>query len=135
MLCWLRLVILLYWTALTYLLLSPDPLWFLSGTDGVDEAYTLSVPDLVQHFLVFGLLGLLLTFEMDSDRLLSLTLGVAVAYSFGTELVQLFVPGRFASALDIFANLLGLAVGWGAVQFLRSLALSRRVRTPNAMSS
>lgn len=135
MIRWLRRITLMYWIALTYLLLAPDPLWFLNGSTGVDDSYVLSVPDLVQHFLVFGLLGVLLSYPLDRARLVSISLWVAIAYSMGTELAQLFVPGRFASVPDVLANLSGLAIGWVIVQFLRGMTISRKARTSNVISS
>ncbi len=125
----------MYWIALTYLLLAPEPFWFLSGTEGTNDSYALSVPDLIQHFLVFGLLGLLLASQLEANKLLSRTLRFAVIYAIATEFVQFFVPDRFASVADVLANLSGLVIGWGTVQFLRSMTSLRRVRTSNAISS
>jgi glycopeptide antibiotics resistance protein len=135
MIRWLRRITLMYWIALTYLLLAPDPLWFLSMPDGIDDPYSLSFPDLVQHFLALGLLGVLLTCQMNRNSMASLSFGIAIAYSVGTELVQLFVPDRFASVLDVLANLSGLAIGWVIVQYFRGMTFSRRARTSNAISS
>lgn len=135
MIRWLRRITLVYWIALTYLLLAPDPMWFLSMPDGMDDPHSLNLPDLVQHFLALGLLGVLLTCQMNRQSMTSLSFGIAVAYSIGTELVQMFVPDRFASVLDVLANLSGLATGWVVVQLFRGVTVLRRSRTSNAISS
>ena len=131
---WLRYALILYWFALTYLLVAPDPLSLLRGTTGVDEIDILSTPDLVQHFLALGILGILLACQTARNSMITPALVIAIVYSMGTECVQLFVPNRFASVLDTLANLSGLLAGWGGVQFFRGMAHSRKTRTSSVVN-
>src|SRR5688500_10971893 len=49
--------------------------------------------------------------QLARPRPFALTLAFAAALSFVLEVAQLFVPGRVASAFDVFANVAGAAIG------------------------
>lgn len=106
-----------YWLLLTTLLLMP-----LELLD--DRRIPWHPSDLLVHFLVFALLVVLvLASRLPLGR--SLLAGLLVAYATASELLQSLV-GRDTAALDLLANLLGLAAGtaiwWGARK--------HRLRTP-----
>ena len=104
----------LYWLALTVLLLSPNP----AGLVGVGR-----LPDFNVHFTVF----LILTVLVRACRWrigTALLTGILVAYSAATETLQLLVHTRVTSAQDYFDNLLGIAAGT-ALFWLSSKAAAR----------
>lgn len=70
--------------------------------------------DKVAHFFEYALLGVLLLHAIDrweSRRWVVLATILAAAYGVTDEMHQSFVPGRDASAADMFADALGGFVG------------------------
>lgn len=85
--------------------------------------------DKISHFIAYGALMLnigLLYFE----RRAAFVIGVALALSYGAliELAQHFVPGRFMSLYDLFANaggvLTGVLLTWISYRPIRKLLRS-----------
>lgn len=64
------------------------------------------------HFICYALLGLSLT-GIFSRRYIFLAPLVAVLFGVLMELVQVFIPSRDASFMDIGINVLGVVVGFG----------------------
>jgi len=95
-----------------YLALSPRPPEAL--TTGWDKA---------NHMLAFCVLA---TFGLGGwPRHARLVLLGLVAYGCLIEVLQWVTPYREAALLDIFADALGVAIGWTAVAGLRSRRLIR----------
>ncbi|MDD2790599.1 MAG: VanZ family protein [Sulfurimonas sp.] len=72
-----------------------------------------NVWDKANHFAAFFVLYLLLSF---SYKKLSIWFKIIVLLAFGVliETVQYFIPGRYFSFLDVFADSLGIAIGIAA---------------------
>ncbi len=71
--------------------------------------------DKIAHFLQYLVLALVYLWyrreKGDSEKLIIRNLSVlAVIFSFGTEVLQLFIPGREFCIYDIVANLLGFFI-------------------------
>lgn len=65
-----------------------------------------------RHFLAYAAFGATLAYattdwQLSTRRLAALVLGVTVCYGVGIEFWQGFVPGRYASLGDAYANALG----------------------------
>ena len=123
-----RVVLAVYWLALTVLLLVPDPLKWLGivrapGPPG----------GRMQHFLLFGLLAVLVLASRLRLRR-GVLLGLLVGYALVTESLQWFVPHRTVELLDFTENLLGLAAGWG-LWWLISRGFGRRTSDPKGGAS
>jgi VanZ family protein len=67
--------------------------------------------DKVAHFLTYSIFAALAHRMRLADRHYVLVCIGVVAYSGLLEVAQSFVPGREMSALDLFANALGVALG------------------------
>jgi VanZ family protein len=93
-------------------------LFVLSSISGEDlSAYTFEVSDKLIHFMVFGILGVLMfrSFKISSririrKNAFSFAVLAAIIYGGLDELHQLFVPGRFASIGDWIADILGILI-------------------------
>ncbi|WP_417847605.1 VanZ family protein [Thalassoglobus sp.] len=120
-------LILPYWILLTYLLLAPHPLWFLTGIGQEDEFSIFTMSDLIQHLLAFAVLGFLLSTQFPPLGRTSKLLYASGFYAVFTELLQWFIPNRFAAISDMLANASGLIIGWGCYLLLRSLFSPRTV--------
>ena len=68
------------------------------------------------HFVCYALLSLSLS-GVFSDRRKFLAPLVAGSFGVVMELVQMFIPSRYASFMDIGFNVLGVAVGFGVYLF------------------
>jgi len=67
--------------------------------------------DKVAHFVTYGIFAVLaLRLNLSRRQYMYVCMGI-VAYSGLLEAAQSFVPGRVMSALDLFANTLGVAFG------------------------
>ena len=75
------------------------------------------------HFVCYALLSLSLTGVFARRRKI-LALLLAGVFGVVMELVQMFIPSRDASFMDIGINVLGIAVGYGI--YLLSGVLARR---------
>lgn len=93
-------------------------LFVLSSISGEDlHEYTFEVSDKLIHFVVFGILGILMfrSFRISSiikirnDALL-FAMVAAIIYGGLDEFHQLFVPGRLASIGDWVADALGIII-------------------------
>lgn len=70
--------------------------------------------DKLCHFLAYGILSFLLPFLFQG---LNLRIGLCILLiiAFGSELLQIYIPTRSASFLDLLANLAGFCCGlWTA---------------------
>ena len=82
--------------------------------------------DKILHFVVFGILGFLTTRGMNhsSNQFLKqkyfvMGILISVLYSITDEVHQYFVPGRYASLLDLIADILGIIMfAWIYRRFL-----------------
>jgi VanZ family protein len=80
------------------------------------------------HFLCYALLSLSLS-GVFSRRNKFLAPLVAVGFGIAMEIVQMFIPSRDSSLLDIGFNVLGIAVGFGVYRlWLKSWWRSDRAR-------
>ena len=93
--------------------------------------------DKLAHFVVYGLLGVLLTRAFAGARWAGYTTVaavqawiVAVLYGVSDELHQSFVPGRTPSAGDTLADAAGAALG--ALAILLAVRWARRVTPKTA---
>ena len=115
---WLRILTVAYWTFLTLLLWLPDPralLWGWEPTGG---------PRGYAHIITFSLLGLLVELGRREKSIL-FWVGVLVAYTFLTEIVQEMLPIRAFEWRDIFQDLIGAFLGLG-IGFLLRRGWTRR---------
>ncbi|MGA9045877.1 VanZ family protein [Sulfuricurvum sp.] len=84
-----------------------------------------SVSDLLNHAAAFVLLSFLYTLAYShSFRRIALTL---IGYGLLIELVQAFLPTRFASIEDVIADSVGILAGLAGVKMFRSLRERKRV--------
>ena len=68
-----------------------------------------TVGDVVKNLLLFVPLGY--AFAGPDSRRVFYVVSLGFALSYGIEIVQGFMPGRFPSLFDVFANTTGAAVG------------------------
>lgn len=84
-----------------------------------------SVSDLLNHAAAFALLAILYTLAYSHPfQRIALTL---IGYGILIELVQAFLPTRFASLEDVVADSVGLLAGILVVKIFRSLTELKRV--------
>jgi VanZ family protein len=82
--------------------------------------------DKILHFVVFGILGFLTTRGMNhssnqflKQKYFAMGILISVLYSITDEVHQYFVPGRYASLLDLIADILGIIMfAWIYRRFL-----------------
>lgn len=102
-----------YGVLLTYLLLTPIPLWFL-GAEGetIEEGVDLTLGDWMQHGLAYGLFAIVMLNAVGPAtwRRSFGTLVFVVLYGVGTEWLQGFIPRRTCSGVDALANLAGVLI-------------------------
>ena len=95
--------------------------------DNGDGAYLMGlVPPTIQnlfHVPVYGLLALLCIFTLkghgfSTPRSIFLAILLSATYGVVMEIVQIFIPGRFASVTDFFLNLTGILLfAWAYQRF------------------
>ncbi|HVJ84631.1 MAG TPA: VanZ family protein, partial [Caulifigura sp.] len=86
-----------YAVGLAYLLLAPEPLFFLGRTGAdIDEAVSSTIADWVEHGTVYAVLTILLIATGDARRVI-LPMLAAVAHGAVTETLQHWIPPREAS--------------------------------------
>lgn len=105
-----------YWAAaITYALL----IFFLSSLSGsqTDRFYLFKNSDKVIHIVVYSVLCLLLnrafffTFKNSVKRYVPIiAIFISIVYAITDEFHQSFVPGRYASMDDIFADGIGAVI-------------------------
>lgn len=84
-----------------------------------------SVSDLLNHAAAFTLLSLLYALAYShSFQRIALTL---LGYGLLIELVQAFLPTRFASVEDVVADSIGVLAGIAGVKMFRSVTERKRV--------
>ncbi|NTV99237.1 MAG: VanZ family protein [Chlorobiaceae bacterium] len=66
--------------------------------------------DKIEHFFAFFVLALLLDFSFPGKPFNLLKAAVLLLYGTGIEVVQLFVPCRDCSVIDLLADVLGIAL-------------------------
>jgi uncharacterized membrane protein len=124
---WARGALVAYLLAAAAVLLSPvsPELLVTAVTAGLQQAGLGAVRqgwvEFAANVALFAPLGALLVCAV---RRTWPALAVALAVSAGAELAQTLLPGRLASPRDVVANVLGAAIGAGAV------LLVRRIRRP-----
>ncbi len=105
-----------YALGLAYLLLAPEPLFFLGRTGAdIDEAVSSTIADWVEHGTVYAVLTILLIAAGDARGVI-VPVFAAVAHGAATETLQHWIPPREASWIDFAANLCG--IGLAAVAFV-----------------
>ncbi len=82
--------------------------------------------DKLAHFLTYGTLGLLAYRVAPTDRSYFMHCMAIAALGAFIELVQTLVPGRQGSALDLLANLAGVAAAATLVYLARRPGTARR---------
>jgi len=124
--------VLLGYVALIILLLTLNP-FYVALPDHIAFTFESSLDNLVQNILLFLPVGFL--YRLTTGRRGVLILGAGL--SFGIETIQLFIPARTTSIVDLLANTVG--AGLGAVAYdviagrivITSGALNRlRLETP-----
>lgn len=68
------------------------------------------------HIPMFAVLSILLLqvlsgYDMSPARRTAILLGVAVSFGIINEMVQIFIPGRYAGVPDMVLNLIGIFIG------------------------
>ncbi len=117
-----------YFLLLSYLLLTPHPLWFM-GTAGeaAEETVDSTLADYAQHALAYAVLGGLITLATvgKSLRFRCGWLTAAAAHGVFCEVLQHFIPHRHFGAHDALANAVGVMAGWGFAMLLCRLPVVR----------
>ena len=107
--------VLVYAVVLTYLLLTPSPLWFLGVSgQGIEAAVDRTLMGYVQHGLAYSLLACLLVWATRTIMGYWQTVWMlaATAHGIAAEWLQCFVPYRHVHWPDGMANALGVGFGW-----------------------
>ncbi|MBX3441592.1 MAG: VanZ family protein [Planctomyces sp.] len=108
----LRIATALYALGLTWLLVAPEPLFFLGKTGAaIDSAISSTVADWLEHACVYIVFAALLLITYGRERGIIRMLSLAAAHGIATETIQHWVPGRDATLHDLAANLSGIATG------------------------
>jgi len=120
--------VIVYAVVLTYLLLTPSPLWFL-GVSGqvIETAVDRTLVGYVQHGLAYSLLACLLIWatRFVTAYWQAVWMLVAMAHGIAAEWLQCFVPYRHVEWSDGMANALGVGLGW-----LCASLILRKLRRP-----
>ncbi len=118
-----------YFLLLSYLLLTPHPLWFLgSAGRSTEEAVDSTLADYAQHTLAYAVLGVLITFATAGEphRRRYAWLAAAAVHGMLCECIQHFIPHREFGLHDAIANAVGVIAGWGIAAIVcRSLNIRR----------
>ncbi len=104
-----RVLAVAYWPFLTLMLLVPDPYALL----GIDDFPGLS-GEFGTHLVLFAVLGFLVTAAWGVRKVSIFMLGLLVAYSAATELLQHFIPLRTPDPKDFAEDVAGLVLGAAA---------------------
>ena len=101
-----------YTLLLTYLLLAPQPLFFLGQTGAAaDAAVSETIADWAQHAAVFALLTGLWIVAVGDCWGRGAVVGTCMAYGAATEYLQAFIPHREFGWIDLIANSAGASGG------------------------
>lgn len=74
--------------------------------------------DKANHFFAFMVLYILLTLSFKYFSLLQRVL-LLFLYAVQIEVVQYFIPNRYFSLLDIFADMVGVLIGYLVLKFFK----------------
>jgi len=107
-----KLFLLLFYTAVVAI----TTLAFLPDYDALPPIVSFS--DLLNHTVAFTTLFILLRFAHPTLQVYY-TFGILLTYAFWIELVQYFLPTRFASWSDIGADSVGLVLGFIILRLLQ----------------
>ena len=133
---WLWAAVGAYFLLLSYLLLTPHPLWFM-GTAGeaAEETVDSTLADYVQHALAYAVLGGLITLAAvgKSFRVRCGWLTAAAAHGVLCEVLQQFVPHRHFGAHDALANAVGVMAGWAIAMLLCRVPVVRAITTSDSI--
>jgi VanZ family protein len=93
-------------------------IFFLSSLPGKDVPFFFPYQDIVTHIVNYLLLAYLFSRALKNTylnikRLESIFIAVVFGMAYGVlnELHQIFIPGRFASRLDVFIDVIGSLIG------------------------
>jgi VanZ family protein len=107
-----RFIAVSYTVVLSYLLLAPEPLFFLGGPGAsVDRAVTVSVAGWLQHAAAYAILSCLLLAAFVPNCRWEALLALAVLHGGLTEVIQRWIPHRECDWTDMLANIAGVAFG------------------------
>lgn len=108
-----------------FLLAAVAAITFLAVTD---RPYPLveSVPDKLNHFAAFVVLGLLADYAFPTERFGAAKILALAAYGAAIEVVQSFLPHRQASLLDLVADAAGIGLYALCVPVLMRIPVLRR---------
>jgi VanZ family protein len=83
------------------------------------RAVTLSMSDKGLHLLAFVYLSVALWWAYPRWGASYFAAAMLVAYGVCLEVIQAFIPNRFASLSDLVVDCIGIGIGWGAVHLVR----------------
>ena len=108
-----------YWAILTYGLLAVAPWDLIGGPEQLGPNFDPSAtfPSLTLHFISYGLLAFLIR-QATKERLWSWYFAIAFHGLF-VEILQGYIPGRWANPVDMAANLIGLSLVWFSPELRR----------------
>jgi VanZ family protein len=99
--------------------------WQATIQNGI-EAPPVENGDKILHFLAFGTLALLVDYAFPAIRFGAAKIILLIIYGLAIELVQSYLPYRSASAVDMFADILGISTYACFIPLLKRLHLYRR---------
>jgi VanZ family protein len=108
-----------YAVALGYLLLAPEPLFFLGGTGAaIDATVSATVADWIEHGAAYAILAGLFIAAFRDNRL-TWPLLAALVHGIVTESSQNWIPHREAGWVDFMANVCGIAAAGVTAMVIR----------------
>ena len=87
------------------------------ATTTLEFTVVLSIYDMINHFIAFFVLVLLLDFSFPNFNFNMLKIILLITYGFLLEIIQHFLPHRMFSLIDVVADIVGLA-GYGVLILL-----------------
>jgi|TARA_B100001964_G_scaffold212971_1_gene249492 VanZ family protein len=82
------------------------------ATTSLDYPLVAGVWDKLNHFLAFAVLAMLLDYSFPKERFGLWKFGSLCGYGVLLELIQYYLPYRFFSLFDVFADGLGIGIYW-----------------------
>ncbi len=127
---------LLAWMGLIFYLSSLTPPELPKQLGGL--AWLGKLRDVAGHLFLYGVLGTLAMVALASwvagptpqARWAFLTAGLGVLYGVLDEYHQSFVPGRYASAMDVVVDSVGVTLGLAFAWYVVKIVVDRRVSHP-----
>lgn len=118
----LRIIAISYAVLLTYLLLAPEPLFFLGSTGAqLDATVTRSVADWVEHASVYLAFTGLVLVAWQGQSPNALLVMLIIVHAILTETLQHWIPLRETSLLDLLANVCGILTGALLIRLIQCL--------------